>query len=756
MWPLLVFTLAFGAWHWARLESPAVSVTDMAGLALLACAPAAAAELRSRAGLPVLAAVFVAAAGWTSGVWPWRSGVHYPGTLWAVVWHGTREWFNTHTPFDPARFAAVDVDVRLAFFALAVALAWAMIRRRAALSSIAVAFVIYAMPSTVVPIDAAGLRAALFLGLGLVVLGVVPARGRATRAPGASFGLGAVVVGAALLVSAVPGVSKAAFLNWHNWDPLSPPGRVVSVNYVWNESYQPLVWRGKVTPVLDVWSPSPEYWRVATLETFLSGRWIMSEQPLTGSGDQGEVTVPNGALAPNAQHAKTKNIITIRVKVLGLADNHLVGAAQPLAWIPPTDVRIALEDDESALAERNLARNTQYSMRTYAADPNPVQLIDAGTNFPQSLVSDLLVNGTVIPAWGSQPSLAGASATRPVTASLQRASDQVWQQSGAATAKYEWNAVADVEHYLRARPFVYDQRAVYSGSTPVLAQFLLTKHRGYCQMFSGAMAMVLRLHGIPSRVAVGFTTGTLTGSAGPYVVTDRDAHAWVEVYFPSFGWVPFDPTPGRHLPTKSSTSSAQVMNTLQKAFDAVPKPAQANTAFLLHKAASLKHTTKRGQNTNHPPIISADGSVQRHSTGPGFFTWVALLGAAIATAVAAVKFGLVRARYLRRGPRAVAAAAYHELATFVADQGIGADSSDTFEDIAGRVGRTFGVDADRFATAAGRARYASSAVAEAAEGDVRRELRELKRQLRSRLTTRDRVVGMFRLRSALAQSTTLD
>jgi transglutaminase-like putative cysteine protease len=75
-----------------------------------------------------------------------------------------------------------------------------------------------------------------------------------------------------------------------------------------------------------------------------------------------------------------------------------------------------------------------------------------------------------------------------------------------------------------------------------LETFLFDDKIGYCQQFAGAMALLLRMGGVPARVAVGFTTGTRHGSR--YVVTDVDAHAWVEAWFPHYGWVKFDPTPG--------------------------------------------------------------------------------------------------------------------------------------------------------------------------------------------------------------------
>ena len=76
-----------------------------------------------------------------------------------------------------------------------------------------------------------------------------------------------------------------------------------------------------------------------------------------------------------------------------------------------------------------------------------------------------------------------------------------------------------------------------------LASFLFTDKQGYCQQFSGAMAMLLRMGGIPARVAAGFTSGTYDRRSGRWMVADIDAHAWVEAWFPSYGWVRFDPTP---------------------------------------------------------------------------------------------------------------------------------------------------------------------------------------------------------------------
>lgn len=79
------------------------------------------------------------------------------------------------------------------------------------------------------------------------------------------------------------------------------------------------------------------------------------------------------------------------------------------------------------------------------------------------------------------------------------------------------------------------------GAFPLI-DFLLNTRTGYCQHFAGAAALLLRMNGIPARVAVGFATGVPVGD-GLWRVRDLEAHAWTEVYFPGQGWVAFDMTP---------------------------------------------------------------------------------------------------------------------------------------------------------------------------------------------------------------------
>ena len=128
----------------------------------------------------------------------------------------------------------------------------------------------------------------------------------------------------------------------------------------------------------------------------------------------------------------------------------------------------------------------------------------------------------------------------------QRVRDLASRVAGGAATPYD-KATA-VERYLRNN-FPYNLRVdppPYNADG--VDHFLFTLQEGYSEYFGSALAVMLRTVGVPARLAVGYTTGDQVGEQNLYSVTDSHSHAWVEVYFPAFGWIPFEPTPGEFLP----------------------------------------------------------------------------------------------------------------------------------------------------------------------------------------------------------------
>src|SRR5579884_1338054 len=89
-----------------------------------------------------------------------------------------------------------------------------------------------------------------------------------------------------------------------------------------------------------------------------------------------------------------------------------------------------------------------------------------------------------------------------------------------------------------------------------IANFLFQRKAGHCEYFASSMAVMLRTLGIPSRIVNGFRGGVYNDLTGSYVVRARDAHSWVEAYFPDYGWYTFDPTPGGAQPQASGVNRA--------------------------------------------------------------------------------------------------------------------------------------------------------------------------------------------------------
>jgi len=119
-----------------------------------------------------------------------------------------------------------------------------------------------------------------------------------------------------------------------------------------------------------------------------------------------------------------------------------------------------------------------------------------------------------------------------------------------STATNNYDRTTAIEKYLRENfRYTLDPSAIEPKDP--LASFLFKSKSGYCEYFAASMAVMLRTLNIPSRLVNGFQTGSYNRIGKDFVVRARDAHSWVEVYFPNYGWMAFDPTPADPNPIRA-------------------------------------------------------------------------------------------------------------------------------------------------------------------------------------------------------------
>jgi protein-glutamine gamma-glutamyltransferase len=135
----------------------------------------------------------------------------------------------------------------------------------------------------------------------------------------------------------------------------------------------------------------------------------------------------------------------------------------------------------------------------------------------------------------------------------------------SATNRYD--QAKAIEKYLQTK-FGYTLEMKAGGRDP-LADFLFNVREGHCEYFATAMAVMLRSQGFATRVVNGFQQGEYNETAGVYVVRQKDAHSWVEVYFPKENaWVPFDPTPpAGQFPEETTANMVGQFNKLLEALE---------------------------------------------------------------------------------------------------------------------------------------------------------------------------------------------
>jgi transglutaminase-like putative cysteine protease len=168
--------------------------------------------------------------------------------------------------------------------------------------------------------------------------------------------------------------------------------------------------------------------------------------------------------------------------------------------------------------------DVQHGISRYEADSDiskaaASDLRDAGSDYPPQILANYL----------------RLPALDPRVAHL---AEQV-----SKSADNSFDKAMAIENHLRTR-YAYTLELPYTEAKDPIADFLFVRKRGHCEYFASSMAVMLRTVGIPSRVVNGFRSNEFNDITGNYVIRAKDAHSWVEAYFPSYGWQTFDPTPG--------------------------------------------------------------------------------------------------------------------------------------------------------------------------------------------------------------------
>lgn len=276
-------------------------------------------------------------------------------------------------------------------------------------------------------------------------------------------------------------------------------------------------------------------WRGVALDTFDHKAWSRTraaakEPRLRSERDIIQVDYP-----------RERGGVTIQTVYLEPLDTPVLFAL-PRAIIVQGNFPVLYRDKHGSISFNRIGERISYKVLSDRSLPSPDRLRSDRTQY-----SSDLSNYLQLPV--------------DLDGRIAELSYQVTAESGN-----RYDAAAAVESYLQNN-FGYSLSMRAAGPQP-LADFLFNIREGHCEYFATAMAVMLRTQGIATRVVNGFADGQYNETAGVWVVRQRNAHSWVEVYFPGDDvWVPFDPTPFAGRPEGGTGGIADRINNYLEALE---------------------------------------------------------------------------------------------------------------------------------------------------------------------------------------------
>jgi len=331
--------------------------------------------------------------------------------------------------------------------------------------------------------------------------------------------------------------------------------------------------------VFTVRSEVRSYWRLTSLETFDGTIW-------KSNGSYGEAS---GDLDDGVPVASERIVFDQQVTISALAQIWLPAAYEPQSIQASVPVRY---DEVSGTlivdTEVPTSDGSTYRVRSALPQHQPDALAAAEPRVPQDVAATYLQ----LPADFSPEVRAYAA-----------------EITAGATTAYE--AALRLQNHFR-EGFRYDIAVDLAHDIGDLESFLFDVKAGYCEQFAGAFAAMARSLGIPARVAVGFTPG-IADPADPtlYRVRGEHAHAWPEVYLGEYGWVAFEPTPGRGAPFAEQYTGVPEQQ-------AAPVGNGGGTATTIAPATPIPTTAPTSVPGMSPPTFpEEEGDITQPTDSPG-------------------------------------------------------------------------------------------------------------------------------------------
>lgn len=350
------------------------------------------------------------------------------------------------------------------------------------------------------------------------------------------------------------------------------------------------------TPVMSVVSPQRSYWRGETRSRYTGDGWAISEV---------EREAPLSAVSAKLSLAQDPELAPIRLKTVEVTQTVTMaelGKEFPVLFGAYTIDRVRSVTNEGAAANFSpLQWSPQLSELRWTGDSQRVYPVSYTLTSKVPVVEEAELRK--LPA--ALPSTAGLEEYLRLPDTLPpRVRELALQITQPGLNMYD--KVKRLEQYLaNTYPYTTAPNLNAGQSKDFVDRFLFEVKEGYCDYFSTAMAVMVRSIGIPSRWVKGFAPGEATAD-GEYLVRNSDAHSWVEVYFPGYGWLPFEPTSGFSLPF----SGAEAGGAAEQSPEASPEPESSSPPDLPASAE---------------PVTAAPANKSR----PGFAGWSAGAAAAM-------------------------------------------------------------------------------------------------------------------------------